>query len=191
MVFIKKLSEVFLSAESWNIDNILTFISLLFAVIGGGFALKQWINSNRVRRVEFLDKCIEKIRFTDDFKEILFMIDYDQFWYSPEFHGSDIEPRVDSFLSYLSYICYLRKCRYLSKKDILILDYFIRRTCISYSTQSYLWNFYHWSCSQNTVCSFSHLIEYGIQNKLIDKKEFMDINSNEYIRGLHIPTSTR
>ena len=81
----------------------------------------------------------------------------------------DFEHKIDELLSYLSYICYLKKERNISKKEFRILQYEINRTCTSPCIQAYLWNLYHFSQKQGSECSFQYLIDYGIKNKLIDK----------------------
>lgn len=92
---------------------------------------------------------------------------------------------MDKTLSYLSYICYLVKEKHINKSDFMILEYEVNRACISPSVKCYLWNLYHFSASQKAKCSFQHLIEYGIQNGLINESDFMNSESKKYVKRLN------
>ena len=168
------------------IDNYLTIISLIMVAIGGAFAGIQWNVSNKIRRTEFVNTIIEKLRFDKDMAQTMYKIDYDESWYNDNFHNgnSDLEYEIDKLLSYLSYICYLKQTKNISKEEFKILQYEIIRVCKSFDVQSYLWNLYHFSIKQDSKCSFEHLVSYGIDNKLFDIK-FLSCNSNLYKKRLN------
>ena len=74
----------------------------------------------------------------------MYIIDYDDDWYNDNFHGSkDLEPQIDKLLSYLSYICYLRKKKILTNHEFQVFTYQLNRTCNSFSIEEYLWNLNH------------------------------------------------
>lgn len=170
--------------KNWTIDNFLTLFSMILMSIGGTFALIQWISSKKLRRAEFIDQIINKLRFNKEIQKVMYLIEYDPKWYSEKFHRSELENQVDKFLSYIDYICYLYFLRNISNNEFRILKYDINRICISPSVQAYLWNLYHFSRRMNADCSFLHLIEYGIKNKII-KKEFIDNDKDLYRKLLN------
>lgn len=180
------LIKVLLDINNWSVSDILTLISIILAIFGGLFAYQQWKYSNKTKRANFIDQILNKLRFDREIVETINMIDYDFSWYNEKFHHNhnDVEYKVDKTLSYLSYICYLIKEKHISKRDFIILEYEINRTCISPDVQCYLWNLYHFSVSQKSKCSFQFLIEYGIQNKLIEEDEFMNPESKKYKKRL-------
>ena len=116
-----------------------------------------------------------------------YLIDYEDDWYDGNFHDreDDFEYQMDKLMSYLSYICYLQKERKISAKEFCILKYEINRACSSHAVQCYLWNLYHFSRQQGTQCSFQYLIDYGLKQKLINKKEFTNSQSTHYIKTLN------
>ena len=126
---------------------------------------------------DFTQGCWNNIR-----RWLYCFFNHDHKWYNPNFHHikDDFEYKIDKALSYLTYICYLRKENRIEKKDFCILQYEINRACISPAVQNYLWNLYHFSNNQNTICSFQYLIDYGIELQIINKNTFMDPNSNDY-----------
>lgn len=166
-----------------TVENWLTIISLIFASIGGIFIFLQWNMSIKNRRAEFIYQILEKLRFENKLSSTMRIIDYEQEWYSKEFHNSNLEKYIDILFSYIDYICYLKATKNISKIEFDIFKYQIHRICISNSTSKYLWNLYHFSKKNNTTCSFQYLINYGIQCEFLSK-EFKD-NEELYTKTLN------
>ena len=173
--------------NNWSVSDVLSLFSIVLVIIGGLFAYKQWVYSNKTKRADFINQIINNLRFDKEIAETINMIDYSNKWYDESFHNNKngLEYKVDKTLSYLSYICYLIKEKHISKNDFVILEYEINRTCLSYAVECYLWNLYHFSISQKSKCSFQYLIDYGIQNKLIDETEFANPQSKKYTKRLN------
>lgn len=184
--FVESLFFVFTSVENWSVDNILSAISIILVIIGGVFAYKQWTASNQIKRTELIKQIMERLRFDKEMADTMYTIEYDDSWYDIDFHDGDddFEHKIDELLSYLSYICYLKKEKNISKKEFRILRYEINRTCTSPCIQAYLWNLYHFSQKQGAECSFQYLIDYGIKNKLIDKS-FLKTDCKLYEKTLN------
>jgi hypothetical protein len=164
---------------SFIVDNWQTLISLLFAIIGGSFALYQWTKSIKTKRAELLNQILEKLRFDKDLVDIIYVIDYNQEWYNISFHNSGTEKIIDKLFSYLNYICYLEKTNNLTGREFKIFQYEIHRVCISESIKWYLWNLYHFSKKNNSVCPVHFLIDYAIKNKIFIK----DFKTNKTLYG--------
>jgi len=162
-----------------TIDNYLTIISLIMVAIGGIFAGIQWNASNRIKKAEFIEQIIEKLRFDKDMAIVMYKIDYGDSWYNDDFHNgnADSEFEIDKLLSYLSYICYLKETRNISENEFKVLQYEVLRVCSSFDVQSYLWNLYHFSKKFNTKCSFEYLISYGIKHSIFNENFQNDKNS--------------
>ena len=168
-----------------TIDNYLTLISILLVLIGGVFALIQWNSTTKLRKAEFIDNIINKIRFDKEMAETLYTIDYDHFRYNENFQNKrDLEYKVDKVLSYFDYICYLYSTKNIGNTEFKILKYRISRICSSPSINEYLWNLYHFSRKSNNECSFMHLINYCIKNKLI-KDEFINNSTDLFNKYLN------
>ncbi|WP_405330739.1 hypothetical protein [Leeuwenhoekiella sp. LLG6367-2.1] len=157
-------------------DNWLKIISLLFATIGGFFIYYQWRKSIKTRRAEFINQILEKLRFDKELPKYMYIIDYNQHWYSQSFHDSDIEASIDKLFSYVDYICYLKATKNISATEFKIFQYEISRICVSNSTKKYLWNLYHFSRKIKSACSFQYLIDYGINSELFPT-DFKNNNS--------------
>jgi hypothetical protein len=158
---------------NFTIDNRLTLISLIFIAFGGSFALWQFYTNTKIKRAEFLNQILEKLRFDENLTVTMSVIDYNQNWYDTNFHNSEFEGNIDKLFSYLNYICYLKFTRNIKNTEFKICQYEINRVCVSISTKQYLWNLYHFSKKNNTDCSFQYLINYGVEKNLfpIDFKQ--------------------
>ena len=171
--------------EGWTVGNYLSLLSIIPAMIGGFSALGKLALSVKTKRAEFLLQLNSTIRSDKELAEIAYMIDYNREWYSDEFHNkSGLEFSVDRYLSYIDYICYLKRLRHFSKKELMFFQYRITRLLKSPSVRNYLWNLYHFSNKNQVCCSFMNLIEYGFKTGLIDKLEFDDSTSNAYEKRL-------
>lgn len=187
MEWLYSIIDTITNTNNWSVDSVLSAISVLLMIVGGFFAYKQWTSANKIRRSEFINQIIAKLRFDKSTVDTMYMLEYDHEWYNEEFHDADneIEFNVDKLLSYLSYICYLYELKNISKKEFKILRYEVNRACSSLSVQGYLWNLYHFSKKQGTECTFQYLISYGIKNKIINKKIFYCKESTFYPKYLN------
>lgn len=166
--------------------DFLEYIPIILAVIGGLFAYYQWFHSNKNKRAELINEIIEKLRFSDELIKTMYLIDYSSDWYSADFHNSkdSVEKEIDSLLSYLSYICFLRKMNMIKRNEFSIFEYELNRVCNSKSVLHYLWNIYHFSKKINVSCSFNFLIDYAKKNKFL-KKSFFENNSDYFDKYLN------
>lgn len=181
------LKTLLLDINNWTISDLLSLFSIIIAIIGGIFAYRQWLFSNKTKRAEFINQIINKLRFQNEMIDVWNLIEYNSKWYNEEFHNNkELERKMDEFLSFLSYICYLYKEKHITNKEFSILQYEINRTCKSSEIQNYLWNLYHFSNIQKYDCSFQYLIDYGVNNNLINETTFYDPESNKYKDVLHI-----
>ena len=142
-------------------------ISLFFALFGGIFVYIQWKKSLKIKRADFINSLLEKIRFDKDVQEAMCIVDYEPNWYSEDFHGGELEHSMDRLFGCLDYICYLKETGNISSKEFSVFRYDVHRVCTSYSAQVYLWNLYHFSQAQKTDFPFLYLIDYGIKKKIL------------------------
>ena len=176
--------------EFMNLDGILNAVYIILVIIGGLFAGFQWQVSNKIKRAEFIDDIIEKLSFDKDLARTMYMIEYSHYlkktWYDENFHtGSETEFDIDKLLSYISYICYLKKTNNIKNEEFKFLQYEIVRVCFSYDVQSYLWNLYHFYRFCNSKCSFEHLIEFSLDPKNnLFHESFLDVKSDYYVKRM-------
>lgn len=151
-----------------TVENITDICSMLLVIVGGGFAYYQWKRSVALKRAEFINELTEKIRTDEYIRDVLYLFDYDEYWYSIDFHDSGVlELKVDKTLSYFSYICYLKKQRLISNKEFRFFEYEVDRILENEQVQDYFYNLYHF-CDKKTSITFQYLFEYGEKHKMFD-----------------------
>jgi len=161
---------IFLNLE---IGNILTIIIIFFMAIGGIFALIQWNSTIKVRRSEFLDKILNKLIFDPEMIEAMNIIDYDfkeNEWYNKNFYNSELERKIDKYLSFIDYILYLRKLKNIRSEEFNVIENEIIRIFISSQLQEYLWNLYHFGRTNKEKCPYIRIIDYGIKKEYFYKE---------------------
>ncbi len=168
------------------VNYIIPIITLIVGIIGGVsggiFALFQWNKNLKLKRADYLYELSTKLRTDEDLSDVVKYFDYNEPWYNADFHENhSIEKKIDTILSFFSYICYLKSEKMLSINEFRIFKYEIDRILISEQTQQYLFNIYHFSKTNNADIPFYYLFQYAEKNQMIDE-EFYNPNSKKYPR---------
>lgn len=172
-----------------TLSDVSSFISLLFVVIGGLFALIQWNKQQKIRRSEYIYSLIEKLRSDNRINYIFYQIDSEIPWYDKEkvFKNKDFEINLDKALSYYSYICYLRKKKIIKEDDFAFFKYEIDRASTNKDVICYFYNYYHFCKKRGLPNAYKYLFEYavenhGIPNDFYDPKAYL--NNNAYTHDI-------
>lgn len=122
--FINELPLISLSTVQWTIENVISLISVFLVGVGGVLALLQWRSASKVKRAEFVNQMIEKLRLDQDMVNAMGMVDYGTIRYDESFHnGTDgKEAQIDKLLSYLSIVCFLRTLHVIQKDEFAFLN---------------------------------------------------------------------
>ena len=127
--------------------EIATFCTIL---IGGVFALWQWLRTCRVSRAEHLNAILERYESngkTDLFYSLVNNVayggDYAEEFYCGRlrFKTAEIEKEIDSTLLLFSQICYERDRGTIKKEEYAFFDFQIRRTLAHKQFKQYLLDF--------------------------------------------------
>lgn len=173
-------------------------LTLIFACVGGLFALHQWRIQIKQKRAEIVEEQIHKVRDDMDISTIMDIIDWNKgFIYDgkftvadssklPNMTDDDLFKKIDKTLSQFTYICYLKKTKAIGKKDFKVFEYSIRRIMDNQHICNYLYSLYHWSRYLGVSSSFDNLIQYGVKKKYLDSS-FQKENSTMYKCYLSIP----
>lgn len=187
--------------EEISFQDIIGLFTLIFGIIGGGFALYQWRKSNVYKRGESVKELIEKVREDEDIANIMDIIDWDEgFGYNGKFYikkhndkvalrfmnDDELFKRMDKTLSHFSYICYLKHHHTLTDDDMKIFEYEIRRLIDNKNVANYLYSLFHWSLSLNVEMSYKYLIDYCTEKEYI-RDDFKNTNSKCYTQYLKLP----
>ncbi len=192
-----------LTIGEWLSSNLFDCVSLILAAIGGLFALHQWKKSNIYKRGEIVEKLIKAVRDDEDIATIMDVVDWNdgieydgKFYISQTVERSDLNQlddeelfkKVDKTLAHFSYICYLRSQRTLTKEDMKVFAYGIKRLAVNPHIADYLYSLYHWSTSIGVQMSYIYLVDYCIEQGYI-YADFKNITSNYYRNFLKLPNA--
>jgi hypothetical protein len=113
--------------------------ALLVVTAIGVFAVFWQIRSAaRSQRASFLKELYGDLRTEPAASEAFYQIEYGKFRYSGDFHGSDLEPKIDSLLTQLDLICELHLRGVLSRNEMGFFDYEIARVARDNEIKKYL-----------------------------------------------------
>lgn len=157
-----------------------TFLATAMGVVLG---LVQWRKNGALKRAELIDGIFEKFRTDENVRKAVYLFDYNQDWYTEEFHGKSrrskgAEDSVDIGLTYFSYVCYLYQTNILRDEDFELFKYTIDRAIVNRGVQDYFYNLYHFSTRQGIPFPFPALLKYAEQNGLLTNG-FFSIKSSD------------
>ena len=154
--------------KTYGISDVLSIVSISLVIIGGIFAYHQWRKNMLLKSAAYLNELQDKIRSDPDIKETLYLFEYNEDWYSKQFHGSTLEAKADKTFSCMSYICYLKEQKIISEKEFKFFQYKVERIIMNYGVQDYFYNLYHFAMKFSVPFTFFYLLDYGKKHKLLN-----------------------
>lgn len=120
---------------------------VLAIVIGGIWALFIWRTSVKTQRSNFVDALLCKVRDSELSEFFYKNIDREDETDFRCYKGglmfeNGYEEIFDRFLFMISYVCYLRRNRLISKRDFKLFEYMVDRTMRSSQVARYIRDFY-------------------------------------------------
>jgi len=160
-----------------------SIITVLFAFIGGCFALLQWRKSLVYKRTEIVQALIKSTRESKNVSAVMEIIDWNEgFLYDGKFtfkknanrtmmnnlSDDELFNVIDHALSIFSYICYLKSVGIIKSTDMRFFEYEIHRIIDNCHISNYLYSLYHWSKKIGVHMSFSYLVDYCLEKKYLN-----------------------
>jgi hypothetical protein len=121
-----------------SLREIISMTALLVTAIGVLFAYRQLRQTSIIQRATFF-KDLYSTMFTDpDIRKIYYLIEYDEFIYPDDFHGSTEEKYLDRLLSFADLICNLRAQDIITEHEMKSFNYMLARIYNNNGVQQYL-----------------------------------------------------
>lgn len=165
-----------------HFKEITEFASIVIGFIGLYIAISEYRRSNRIKRATYIDQLTERLKSDKEIRDMIYDFQYGDFHYTEEFHGSDLEKKVDKTLQYFSYICYLKEKKIITNDEFMFFEIDISQALRCKDLIEYLYNLYHFECEIgdcNTQeeginnYSFNSLLRYGKQIGIIREDFFI------------------
>jgi len=106
-----------------ELAELLTIISISLAALGLFANYYQIRKANIQKRAEYIVKLYNDFVNDTDMIDIYYQLEYSDFEYNDEFHGSETEKNLDKLLGHFSNIGRLYFMGILKKKDLKFLEY--------------------------------------------------------------------
>ena len=146
-----------------QLGSMADWTQVLAIVIGGFWALFTWRTSVKTQRSNFVDALLCKARdpeLSDFFYKNIDREDETDFrCYKGGLMFEDgYEEIFDRFLFMISYVCYLRRNRLISKRDFRLFEYMVDRTMRSSQVARYIRDFYADETLSNVARPYDDLL---------------------------------
>jgi hypothetical protein len=123
---------------------------LLVTALGVLAAFWQIRAGARAQRATFLKDLYMQLRTDSEVAYAFYLIEYSEFKYDANFHGSDVEPKIDRLLTLIDLVCEMRAQRVITKREMSFFDYQFNRVAQDQNIQHYL-RFLNGFYSQNGI----------------------------------------
>jgi hypothetical protein len=97
--------------------------AVLIAALGLFMNANQQMKLNSHKRIEVISDALWKLNDDEDLSQIYYQLEYHEFKYGSNFHGSDQEKKVDKLLSLFDILAKQYFSGHLDKKDIALISY--------------------------------------------------------------------
>jgi hypothetical protein len=106
-----------------TLDEGAKILAAIFGIIALFFTAFQIRANTKQRRAQCVGDFLKSFWNDPDIVEAYYMVEYDEFQYSSDFHGSDVEKKIDRLLECFGSIAKLYRANLISIEDISLLRY--------------------------------------------------------------------
>lgn len=124
--------------EALTIADRINAALLLFTALGVVAAFWQIRAGARAQRATFLKDLYMQLRTDSEVARAFYLIEYCEFTYNAEFHGSELEPKIDRLLTLIDLVCEMRAQRVITKREMSFFDYQFNRVARNQEILKYL-----------------------------------------------------
>ena len=111
---------------------------LLVTTFGVLAAFWQIRVAARAQRATFLKDLYMQLRSDAAVAEAFYLIEYGEFQYSQDFHGSELEPKIDRLLTLVDLVCEMRAQGIMTKREMSFFEYQFSRVAQNMNVLAYL-----------------------------------------------------
>lgn len=168
-----------------QLGSMADWAQVLAIVIGGFWALFTWRTSVKTQRSNFVDALLCKARdpeLSDFFYKNIDREDETDFrCYKGGLMFEDgYEEIFDRFLFMISYVCYLRRNRLISKRDFRLFEYMVDRTMRSSQVARYIRDFYADETLSNVARPYDDLLYISFKMGNQNAREILFLYSRRF-----------
>ncbi len=125
-------------------------VSLMIAAIALAINVRQTILNNTLVKAKMVSDSLHIFMNDETIQVAFYKIEYGDFQYGPDFHGSNEEKEIDKLLRHFSNLAIMWKNGLLNIDDIFPIQYFILRAVNNNQVKKYMEFIDHWSKTAGT-----------------------------------------
>ena len=122
----------------WSTADRINAALLVVAIVAILLTWWQARAGAKTQRASFLRDLYGTINSDEGIREAFYSIEYGNFIYDADFHGSEQERNVDRLLSFVDLICELHRRGVLTRREMQFFEYRFRRVAADQHVQAYL-----------------------------------------------------
>jgi hypothetical protein len=123
-------------------------VSATLAAIGLGLNYLQARRNNAQARAALVADCLDGFTSDEEIQRAFYKVEYSEFTYNEDFHGSDVEREIDKLLRHFANIALAWQAGLLRTKDLEPIRYYLARIVRDPEIERYLTFIRDWSEKQ-------------------------------------------
>lgn len=155
-----------------NAKLVCDILMVVIAALTAWISIRTWRGNTKLEKYRMIRDYLREIREDKDVARFFYKVDYDERWYGPDFHGSELEPIVDKALTRYSYLIGLFNDNVVEEKGFENVKYEISRILENFDVQAYLFNLRNFTTRIKTFFPYADLVEYGKKEGIFDDAFF-------------------
>lgn len=113
-------------------------VLLIVTAIGVFGVFVQIHRGTKIQRAIFLKELYTELSSDPDASEAFYAIEYDELTYDDDFHGSEMEPKLDRYLVLLDVICEMYDQGILRWEEMRFFAHYLDRTAKNKQVRTYI-----------------------------------------------------
>ena len=125
-------------------------LSAAFAAIGLLLNVRQSRKTDAQNRAVLVANCLKGFTEDEEIQKAFYLVEYSEFRYGDDFHGSAQERIIDKLLRHFANIALAWQTGLLSKQDVMPIKYYLVRIMFDDDIQEYMKFMERWTKQSNT-----------------------------------------
>jgi len=121
-----------------SVTDLINGVLLIVAILGIFLTYRQIRISYKTQKATFFKEIYSTMFSDPDIRNAYYQLEYDQFIYNDNFHGSENEKLIDRLLSFVDLVCELYNQMVITDREIGFFKYEFIRIYKNQNVQNYL-----------------------------------------------------
>ena len=144
-----------------TVGDVINIALLMLTVLGLGFTFTELQQTKKINRAELVKELYLMLYDDTELREVFYLIEWSDFEQGEiDIQNEDIERKADKLLSFFEVVCSMYYRNAITKKDIALFDYELKRVYAHPDVQAYFQFLEEWQAEQLIGESFLNYKKY-------------------------------